>query len=179
MGRYLITATLLNNWKYYQKSEATTKDDFLKTLRREPTETTPAMQRGNDFEDWAVKNYKATLNGVYQLRAYRDWDKYLLYGRIDCLKRGVIWDYKCSQNYEVGNYYGSPQTSMYFALVPEAYKFNYLVCKGVFKEDKPLLIESYLRDEVKPIQQTIFEFETWLKEVGLWQVYTQYWGALK
>ena len=59
MPRYLMTHSLLSSWLYAMKSspyeDLTTANDsfgdFLKTLRREPTETTEAMRNGIEFED--------------------------------------------------------------------------------------------------------------------------------
>ena len=57
--RYLMTHSLLSSWLYLMKEnpyeDATTERDpmaeFMQTLRREPTPTTEAMQKGIDFED--------------------------------------------------------------------------------------------------------------------------------
>ena len=58
MERYMITHSLLSSWLYAMKDnlyeDATTERDtyaeFLKTLNREPTETTEAMWNGIRFE---------------------------------------------------------------------------------------------------------------------------------
>lgn len=63
MERYLMTHSLLSSWLYAMKDssyeDATTErdsyDEFMKTLRREPTETTKAMQNGIDFENLVTK----------------------------------------------------------------------------------------------------------------------------
>ena len=57
--QYLMTHSLLTAWLYHLRdnpfadmnTEDRSREDFLKVLRREPTETTPAMQDGIDFED--------------------------------------------------------------------------------------------------------------------------------
>ena len=50
-----ITKTLLESWRYcFSCAEGYEDDayaDFLKTLRREPSETTEAMMNGLTFED--------------------------------------------------------------------------------------------------------------------------------
>ena len=59
MPRYMITHSLLSSWLYAMKGnpyeDATTERDayaeFLTVLRREPTPTTEAMQKGIDFEN--------------------------------------------------------------------------------------------------------------------------------
>ena len=57
--RFLITHSLLSAWLYSLKenpfadatTEDTSKEDFMKVLRREPTPTNEAMQNGIDFEN--------------------------------------------------------------------------------------------------------------------------------
>ena len=59
MDRYMITHSLLSSWLYtmrdnpYETADSTDDpmSDFLRTLRREPTPTTEAMQKGIDFEN--------------------------------------------------------------------------------------------------------------------------------
>ena len=59
MDRILLTHSLLSSWLYALKGnpyeDATTERDpmseFMATLRRDPTPTTEAMQRGIDFEN--------------------------------------------------------------------------------------------------------------------------------
>lgn len=59
MDRYMITHSLLSSWLYtmrdnpYETADSTDDPmaDFLWTLRREPTPTTEAMQKGIDFEN--------------------------------------------------------------------------------------------------------------------------------
>lgn len=56
---YLMTHSLLSSWLYSMQDnpyadatqEDTSKEDFLRVLRREPTPTTEAMQNGIDFEN--------------------------------------------------------------------------------------------------------------------------------
>ena len=60
MGCYMITHSLLSSWLYSMKEnpyiDATTEPEdpmaeFLPVLRRDPTPTTDAMQKGIDFEN--------------------------------------------------------------------------------------------------------------------------------
>lgn len=59
MAAYLMTHSLLSSWLYAIKddpyADATSERDpmaeFMQVLRREPTETTEAMQKGIDFEN--------------------------------------------------------------------------------------------------------------------------------
>ncbi|MDO4175804.1 MAG: hypothetical protein Q4D42_13680, partial [Eubacteriales bacterium] len=72
MKRYLITHSLLSSWLYAMRDspyeDATTErdhyDEFMKTLRREPTETTKAMQKGIDFENLVTQIIHGEKNAV-------------------------------------------------------------------------------------------------------------------
>ena len=126
MARYLITHSLLSSWLYSMKENpyedaSNVKDpleDFMRVLRREPTETTEAMQRGIDFEDLVTdivngrgdesnRWYDAASRvacivrgGVLQFKASKAIQVYgldfVLYGRLDSLKAGEIFDIKFS-----------------------------------------------------------------------------------
>lgn len=159
MERYLMTHSLLSSWLYAMKDspyeDATTErdsyDEFMKTLRREPTETTKAMQNGIDFENLVTKIVNGessqirstetqdgqqrlldakplTENQWYdaanqianiikgaqlQYRARRIIPvgdmSLVLYGKIDALKAGVVYDIKFSSGYEKGKYFSSTQ----------------------------------------------------------------------
>ena len=59
MARYLMTHSLLSSWLYTMRenpyedmtTERDPMEEFLMVLRREPTPTTEAMQKGILFED--------------------------------------------------------------------------------------------------------------------------------
>ena len=150
-----MTHSLLSSWLYAMSdnpyADMTTEDnsmeEFLKVLRREPTETTEAMQNGIDFEDmitsilnsgmcdvedkWydaALKAANRVRGGTLQFKAYKQITvngmDFLLHGRLDVLKAGEIIDIKFSKGYDRGKYFDSTQHPMYFELVPEAVKFT-------------------------------------------------------
>lgn len=139
MAWYLMTHSLLSSWLYAMKEnpyeDASTERDpyaeFLQVLRREPTPTTEAMQKGIDFEDlvtdivngagdtqnrWydaAQKVAGYVRGGILQYKArriitVRDTEL-VLYGRLDCLKAGDIKDIKFSSSYDRGKYFSSTQ----------------------------------------------------------------------
>lgn len=66
---FLMTHSLLSAWLYSMQEnpyadasqEDTSKEDFLRVLRREPTPTTEAMQNGIDFEDLVTEIVNGTL----------------------------------------------------------------------------------------------------------------------
>ena len=201
---YLMTHSLLSSWLYAMKSspyedltsERDAYGDFLKTLRREPTETTQAMQNGIDFEnmvtdivngvevdsdekwyDAACKVAKIVSGGQLQYKAKKQivisGIPILLYGRLDVLKAGEIIDIKFSSGYERGKYFDSTQHPVYLELIPEAYQFTYLITNGsdVWKE-------TYRREETHSMIPTIAYFLSYLKDSGFWEEYAKHWEAL-
>lgn len=218
---WMITHSLLSSWLYSLRDdpfadgtqEDTSKEDFLRVLRREPTPTTEAMQNGIDFENLVTD----IVNGQYKPQVmetrqepnsgeiiesvkHHPWyaaaDKVadivrggqlqyvakavtrvndmelLLYGRLDALKAGKIYDIKFSKGYERGKYVDSTQHPMYMALVPEALDFTYLVSNGT-----EVWTEQYRRDETPDILPTVRAFLDWLRMAGLMKVYMEHWAA--
>ncbi len=150
--KLLITQSLLGAWLYQYRAfdQESAHKDFLRVLRREKSKPTQAILDGIQFENmvtaccegspppeghkWgeAVRAIADRVKGAqFQVAAQRtavvEGIPFLLYGRLDALKAGVIYDIKFSRSYQVGKYLDSPQHPMYFALVPEARRFEYLV----------------------------------------------------
>lgn len=195
--RYLLTHSLLSSWLYAMKDmgDRDTYQEFLQVLRREPTPRTEAMQKGIDFEDlvtaitlgkgdeaspWypaARKVAEQVQGGILQCKASRpievDGVPLLLYGRLDCLKAGVIDDIKFSGSYDRGKYLGSTQHPTYFELVPEAEKFQYIISNGT-----EVWTETYRRDETPSIYPTISQFLIFLNDMGLMDTYRKGWESL-
>lgn len=187
----LITATLLNSWKYLfnnqtgEESQETLYNDFLKVLKREPTETTPAMALGNEFEkecyEGKVEGISEIIKGgAFQLSASKIETignyNFLLYGRLDVLKNGVIYDIKRVGKYsDVQKYYTSVQHVMYLKLIPQAKEFKYLISDG-----ECVYTETYDRNDIiEPIETIIINFVNWLKRNDLFDLYVEKWGAIK
>ena len=85
----------------------------------------------------------------------------------------VIYDIKFKNSlryYSVGDYYENTQRRMYFTLVPDAGSFVYLISDG-----RKVCSEEYRRADCQPIQETVEEFEKWLKLFDLWDVYADKW----
>lgn len=202
MSSYLITHSLLSAWIYAIKdtpyesvnTERNPIAEFMKVLCREPTRATEAMQRGIDFEN-LVENimkgnadtnnrwYKAATKissivggGVWQLpvskRICINGINIVLYGRLDALKAGGIYDIKFSSNYERGKYFDSTQHPVYLELVPEAQHFTYLVTNGY-----EVWQERYRRDETQSIHSIVSDFMDWLGICGLMQLYRTHWSV--
>lgn len=180
------------------ESDATKRDsfaDFMLTLNRKPIESTEAMRRGIEFEnlvtaitegrgdrehrwyDAAAKVAGIVKGGLLQYKARREITvkgmTLVLYGRLDTLKSGVIYDIKFSGSYDVGKYIDSTQHPTYFELVPEAPTFTYLVSNG-----SAVWTETYRRDETPGIIPVIEDFLDWLTLQGLMGTFKEKWLAL-
>lgn len=200
MARYMITHSLLYSWLYAMQDnpysgERDAYQEFLQALRREPTPTTEAMQMGIDFENLVTDILQHKVNaksiwfeaaadiaaiirgGVLQFKAKRDLQvnglDILLYGRLDALKAGVVYDIKFSKTYERGKYLHSTQHPVYLALLPEAKEFTYLVSNGA-----NVWLETYRREETEDVQNIISDFLVWLERQGLMELYKEKWVAL-
>lgn len=193
-NRFLLTQSLLSSWQWALKLDDG-MGDFLKTLHREPTRQTQAMLDGIHFENmvaaalsgnppepthkWhrGVMAVAERLSGAtLQARLSRDIEvdgiRFLVYGVLDALHAGEIYDIKMSRTYKVGKYFQSPQTPAYFHVCPEAKRFTYLVSDGTY-----LYREWYHPDEVQPIETHIRGFMRFLDNMHLIDTYTDRWRA--
>ena len=189
---YLLTHSLLSSWLWSMEDvERDTMSEFVRTLKRERTEPTPAMLKGREFEKdvcdcilhpdkysfpitdiaSAVRgarqqvkvSYPATIGGV----------DYLLYGVMDFVRGGIVFDTKFSASYTVGKYLNSTQHPMYFRLLTEATRFVYLISNG-----RVAYAEEYFPDKTPPIDQTIRDFAGWLRDrPELEAIYRDKWVA--
>ena len=115
----------------------------------------------------------ATLQYVARKPVTIEGIDFLLYGRLDALKEGIIFDIKFSGSYERGKYRDSTQHPMYYKLVPEIMNFTYIVSNGT-----DVWTELYWFDEIPRIEPVITDFLHWLRDMNLMETYKQYWGAL-
>ena len=190
MAKYYITPTLLNSWQYNIKNG--TLEDFIKVLNKEEFEPTESILKGFEYEKYMQENYEETLNGAYQVKVSKEYGDYLLYGIIDCLKGGIIYDYKYTQNYEVGKFFNNHQTLMYLEMVPEAKKMVYLITNKFEKleyldmdfknianakyEIGDIFKEEYTKDMFpETVDSILHKFEEWLKTYNLFDLYTEKW----
>lgn len=195
----LLTYSLISAWQWALNEYSGDAGwlDFMRTLNREPKdEYTEAQERGIVFEDainamcagyatdtlrgdeleCAIKIASMVNGGISQYAASRDitvdGHEFVIYGKLDYLKGGVIHDIKRTGKYEVGKYFDSFQKNTYLYLVPTASEFRYDVCDG-----KNVYVETYRREEVGPIEPTIREFMNWLKRNNLWGTYLEKWES--
>lgn len=204
MERYLITQSLISAWAYcydcYEASEESATEDFMRTLRREPSERTQAMQNGLNFERevyaaaasmertphelWepGIQAVANVIRGAQvQVRLSREIEvggmTLLVYGILDALKAGVIYDVKFvnkdfSKVELAGKYLNSAQHPFYFYIVPEAHEFDYLVSDG-----QDLYKETYYRGQVRSAESIIDEFIRSISSSGLLPLYKEKWVA--
>lgn len=191
-----ITKTLLDSWLWSFKRDDGW-EDFLSTLNRERKPATKAMLDGTRYEnvlnsvlngeqipedhEWKfpITVMAQELSGAQQQvvlfqETEVDGQDILLHGVLDYLREGHIWDCKFSKNYHLNKYYwdGTAQTSMYFALVPEARDFTYIISDG-----KYVYREYYPRDIVPPIDIYIKNFMNFCKKHDLWEVFAEKWSV--
>lgn len=198
--KYLMTQSLLSSYLYQfnciddYSEEA--HQSFLDTLNRIYNPTNEAMQRGIEFEKLV---YKCTdmsniddvstdeVMSAIRIADYIDGGRFqyvasktinisgldlVLYGRLDALKAGVIYDIKYTSKYNVGKFINSPQHPMYLELIPEAKEFIYLVSNG-----KSVWTEKYTRDETPSIYPIIQSFLQYLENMDLMQIYINKWKS--
>jgi len=198
-----ITKTLLDSWGYMfncaEGQEDNARDEFITTLKREPTPPNEAQQAGLDFETLVMKiangdpvqesdrNYpgakkiaEIVKGGQWQVHVDADVTvdgrTFWLHGFCDVVRAGVIYDVKFKTKSFGGldlwgSYRNSAQHSAYLRCLPEAYEFVYLVSDG---ED--LYTEAYNRLNSRPIEEIIHDFMSWLDgEPELKQIYEERW----
>lgn len=190
MAKYYITPTLLNSWQYNIKNG--TLEDFIKVLNKEEFQPTESILKGFEYEKYMQENFEETLGGAYQVKISKEYGDYLLYGIIDCLKGGIIYDYKYTQNYEVGKFFNNHQTLMYLEMIPEAKKMVYLITNKFEKTEYPdfnfndianieykvgdIFREEYTKDMFPETMDSILhKFEEWLKQYDLFELYKEKW----
>lgn len=199
----LVTPSLLNSWLYIWLSRANVKesandaicledkqdlamqkayDEFLVTLRREQTPPNENMLRGIKYEDDCYKGLTDASpiikGGAFQIVGKKnvvvDSVPFLMYGRLDVLKNGIIYDIKRVTRYATQKYLHSTQHGFYMDLFPNASQFTYLAFDG-----NKLHQETYYRGQCKPTEAILSDFIQWLRENNLWDVYASLWASKK
>lgn len=140
-----------------------------------------------DLWKCACEFAEITRGGTFQAHLRReivvDGEVYVVDGTLDCLKAGIIYDYKFSPAYVSGRatpngykkpvlnaYLDSPQTPAYFFLVPKATKMIYLISDGHLN-----CTETYHPDEVEPMESVIRDFIRYLTMTNLIDAYHEHW----
>lgn len=199
----LVTPSLLNSWLYIWLSRDNVKesendaicledkqdlamqnayDEFIGTLRREKTPPNENMLRGIKYEEDCYKGLTDASpiikGGAFQIVGKKDVVvdnvAFLMYGRLDVLKNGVIYDIKRVTRYETQKYLHSAQHGFYLDLFPNASQFTYLAFDG-----NKLHQETYYRGQYKPTEAILSDFIQWLRENNLLDVYASLWASKK
>lgn len=102
---------------------------------------------------------------------------FLVYGILDALKAGTIYDIKFKNKSFgsldlAGDYFDSPQHPLYLYMVPEAHEFLYMVSDG-----SDLYIERYTPEETVSAESLVADFMAFLKSAGLMEEYLTFWQA--
>jgi len=199
--KYLITPSLLNSWLYIweapkniveaendimsledKRDLAMQKayDDFINTLNRISSEPNKYMQAGIEFEEECYNGNTCISpiieNGTFQISGVKDVTideiDFVMYGRLDVLKAGVIYDIKRIWKYSPQKYFWSSQHRFYLDLFPNAKYFEYLAFDG-----NKLHRERYYRENSIPTIERIKQFIQWLKENDLIDIYFNKWES--
>ena len=200
--RYEITASLLNQWqrifdasKYVKESEndtvayetkveeaeAKAKEEFINVLNRVPIPDNEAMAKGREFENLVCngmdKEFSPIIeDGEFQAAYWKEMvvngENIVLYGILDCLKAGRIYDIKRVGRYTYPKYKTSHQHPVYFELVPNAIDFTYLICDDNGEHH----YEQYLKCNCEDLSSVIGQFISWLKTNELWDAFERNWN---
>lgn len=200
----LLTQTLIGAWNYAMGAREELQDgawaEFMSTLHRVPRDITPEIHNGIEFERevyrcaagdereahprWenGIRKVAEIVRGsAVQVRLsrtlYAAGEEFILYGILDALKCGTIYDVKFSNRSFAsadlaGKYLESPQHPAYLYLAPEARDFRYIVSDG---ED--MYTEIYNRKNTRPIGEIAAEFIGFLEAADLMGVYREKWGG--
>lgn len=187
---YKVTATLLNSWNYIWEVDDDKYEEafasFVKTLQRIKEPPNFFMLRGLEFEKDCYNGTVPEISKVVRDGAYQVYlEKKLtvenldvtLVGVLDVLKKGIIYDIKRVNQYDLQKYLNSYQHHIYFELVEDAHKFVYLVAAGTSDSQEYLTYyqEEYTKDEKKDIVDVISKFYQFLRDNNLWATYKEKW----
>lgn len=106
---YLITPSLLGSFSWYLSDESEdARQKFLQILRRERTPTTPAQQKGLDFEE-AIKEVCETkeIEQVFHFSNFEDFDDRIreaeIVNSLAAIVKGGLWQQTVKKDLTVGN----------------------------------------------------------------------------
>lgn len=198
---YRITATLLNSWQRIfdaasevkesendtisfeekiEKEQSKRYEEFVNVLKRVPVSDNEYMKRGREYEQEVCEGKDPFFspiieNGAFQVTLKKEVTvnnmPILLYGVLDVLKAGKIFDIKRVVHYKSAKYKKSHQHPMYLFLSPSSIDFTYIIL-----DDKGSRhIERYERCNCEDILEVVSEFLNWLESQDLLEVFKQNW----
>ena len=139
------------------------------------------MLKGIQFEKdcYEGKNCisKIIAGGIYQMVGKKkvkvNGMNILMYGILDVLKGGTIYDIKRVSRYSIQKYLHSYQHGFYLDLFERANVFKYLA----YDDNETLHIETYYRGQYQPTIEVISNFLNWLKDNNLLDLYKLNWKS--
>lgn len=161
MDRYLLTPSLYDAYFYYSRFDFKTKEEFVDNLKRVRGDLPEAARKGIEFEDRILAYTKGEIKiedikpgyddcvkeigdivqgGLWQETASKEIQiggmTFVLYGRLDVVKRDWIYDIKFTGKYDIGKFREKIQHLVYMYLL-DMKKFGYLISdlKDVYRED--------------------------------------------
>lgn len=191
MAKYLITPSLLSALSWYlkesfTKTKAEQRQEFLQTLRREKTPTTPSQQKGLDFEylvektcDWQNTDWVNLLQMKCQklksleIYTFGDATKFVQdnpnYFRciesIGNIVKGSIWQQSVKKDLRVGNQnfllYGRTDVIKRDTIYDIKFTSNYEL--GKFLDSSQHLIYLYC-SELPKFSYLISDGKEWWRE---------------
>lgn len=163
----LVTA-ILSKAQIFDYCEMDSRTEVIRQYRIKPAE--------HKWYNAACRVAGIVSGGVLQYKVSKAVEvgglTLVLYGRLDCLKSGEIYDIKFSKGYDRGKYISSTQHPTYLKLVPEARGFTYIVSNG-----SEVWTERYRRDETLSVLPTISDFLNWMRTMGFLDTYKEKWRA--
>lgn len=186
-----ITPSLLNAWIYCLEGEFSNEksyEELIKQIKKEPIDLSnnEAVQKGIAFEkeccDGLDKDISPIINGgIFQFKAHREAEidgvNVLLYGILDVLKGGKIYDIKRVRLYEPGKYFTSMQHHFYLSFFTQnqVREFTYLI-----KDDELIFHhETYYNEgdsvHFEKCKKVVSDFFNWLKIHNLYDIFLDKW----
>lgn len=178
----LITPSLLNSWLWIWESDnyESAYNGLISSLKRESTPPNEYMLEGIRFEKECYEGHTCVSpiieNGAFQVVGKKqvevDGLRFLMYGRLDVLKAGKIYDIKRVVRYERPKYKWSCQHEFYLELFENVDEFEYLIYDG-----NSLHRETYFKGQSTDIPTLIGQFIKWLKKENLYDLYLENWRS--
>lgn len=178
---YLLTPSLIDSLNYYIESNSGI-EAIQNLVSRVPILQTNAMLDGIQYEEDTFKGLtnasKYIVDSAYQVSKIKqielDGETYFIKGRCDFIKAGIVYDIKKkSHPYQLGEgrYKNKAQTVFYLNLFEGVHQMTYIVSDIMDR----IFLESYYKDEVKPIETVIRDFINTLKTLNLYELYKEKW----
>jgi hypothetical protein len=181
---YKISASLLNNFAFYQKFPSAETFKSVKENLVSVYRDTPATLEGKRFEQEVFEGKKGRLSDLFTGLELQKWYNTTIdfgdfnvriSGKMDGVRKdeSSIFDLKRVKKYYKGKYKTSVQHLLYFYINPKAETFYYIAVTP----DEEVHIEHYKRPDNEKLNKQVLDiindYFRFLKENGLWETYTE------